>query len=1284
MPAALPTNPPFDLFAIASGSDMAAFLTYDGVTTQGDGSHFHTDGTTSDLIIGSGGTYPDTTDAAVIVDIGVPDAWTIEFNILESHLPPNLSDLVNSHVFIGASDPSGVCAGLFISAAGLAYTGAIHFDSSNNIVLDTPVQLLPDSQLLVEEGAYWTFRIATDLDTGTTYIYVTKQSDLILIGQQLRYVLPAIPSSTAAKTPPSQALISVRGTGVSESEIYLDTYSLGTGLVIPNLPPRADAGPDQSVNTCTVVLLDGSSSFDPDGANLTYGWRLLDTPLGSQFIFDGLDGITYPLSPTPTGFTNKFYSIALGVYNSHTTIPSGDVLIVAGLPYNIVSTGTDGSGFFAEIDGFDLPDSLAGAAFKYVLEHGISNPTQVKATFYPDIPGLYKFDLIVHDGDLSSLASEVVVNVVESPIPRGCVPDLSFMWGYLSDFWKLLEDPQRISVFWGGLAQIASAELLNLWQIEYSKSLRDIQRTWQRKWLRYELGMQEDPNFIEETTVRALFGGIESNDIPTSGLSVGGQYLDVVLPPLNVTYRITMSGSGLFTASNIANQIAGQLQALSLLFTVTQIPNQAGTATHVRIDAPFAFSVAATSTLTAFPTGAHSNGVISGTAGTLPAVQAYKVDRSLLGVAIQNGDFLVLGSTAYRISSITSDPSDEFPLQRVTLLDSIPIGPVSPAWSISSQVVSQTLDFWDGYVVAGDIVNFEVITLATNAIIYVPTVALGACQNVTGTLGVDASPIGYYLSQPTLYSVFLHDLTRRQYTPIDPLVLDVPYLQEIINNVGVTNDDSQVLRRNVDFFIETFRGGPCIRFVVGTNDVWQGGTPPDHMWAETTYLDNRSTIEANFGIPANFTLDDLSELPSNVDYLSTVQGLWYAYLNGPTLFNLRVGTQILLGLPFAEAAGTITEIRDDFSTSTGRILVQDTSNAEIVRSYSFPAALSVEINPATKAAYAVGDAVVQFAPLVQGVEVIDWVKNPTWFQGYLEQGSFYEIEKFFKFLVRTSAEAFDLNALLFVQTFINRIKPTYTYPIFVVEESVSDTDVSVSDSVDISGGTLELYAGPCTHGPPWGISGMYDQPRAGGGGWWNRYDWDGITTPTAPDPTEPVPWAYDKEGNCPEYFIGAILTTTLVADTPIVYDSIFLFDIPLYTKEYLELGGRTTGIPGSASTGYSFGQTPVLVAGSPQFLYVEIDGSNGGQNTFFLDILKNGSIVQTITIVKGYDGRDKENYPVSVTFALNDLVEIQIRSTGASGVSAGWHDALFVFGDGISWSYDSDVPAGTYQTYRSM
>jgi len=50
-----------------------------------------------------------------------------------------------------------------------------------------------------------------------------------------------------------------------------------------NVPPVADAGPDQNVGTGATVTLDGSGSHDPNPADLlTYSWSMLSRPSGSS------------------------------------------------------------------------------------------------------------------------------------------------------------------------------------------------------------------------------------------------------------------------------------------------------------------------------------------------------------------------------------------------------------------------------------------------------------------------------------------------------------------------------------------------------------------------------------------------------------------------------------------------------------------------------------------------------------------------------------------------------------------------------------------------------------------------------------------------------------------------------------------------------------------------------------------------------------------------------------------------------------------------------------------
>lgn len=1282
----LPTVLPFDIYCVGPCGPISTLLLHPEVSTLGNGTQFPIDGVTMDQEVNSGGTY-NTADAAIIISEGVPQNFTYEFTYKSSSLPADFSDLVNRHFFSGTFSAPGACVGLFFSQVGILYTGAVHINGSGDLVLDTPVQLLPNSQVLVSEDTYWTVRIAESLSTGAVYIYITQTSELLSIGHQLRYVLPAIPSSSAAQVPPSETLVSVRGTATSPTLVNLNTICLGTGVIIPGIPPTANAGVDQAVRLCSVLQLDGSASYDPQDAPLTYAWRLLDAPAGSQYVFNGSDGRTYPLSPA-TGFTDRFYSPSLSTQNGLSPIKVGDVLVVEGTPYSIASSGIDGTGFFVRVDGYVLPDDLSSnAAFTYLRQNGLNTAVSVKPTFYPDVPGIFKFDLTVFDGSLFSEPSDVIANVVESVVARGCTPDLSFIWNYLSDFWNLVEDTERITVFWQGLAQVAASELLRLWQVDYNKSLRDIQRTFQRRWLHYDLLMQENPNLIEVSTVRAVYGGIESTDITNTGITgVQGTHLDLQLSTVSFSTVIQFSAPGPYTPVMVQSLIQAALSQLDTRIVVRLIPRRAGGSSRIRIDAPFPITVLSSTTLTLFTAG-QQNALPTGTAGAgVVSPKAYKCDRSLQYLDVQLNDFLCIDGVAYRISGVIDDPSDAFYFQRVALLDALPV-PADTSWSISGTVISKDLNFWDGLCEVSDIVLYEVLNRNTQAMTQVTGPVVGASQALASNLPVDATAVGAYLANPALYAVYLTGVLRRRYVPIDPLLVDVPLLQELIINT----DDTAVLRRNVDYFFDTFRGAPCLRFVTpvpsdaGGPDVWQGGSPPNQLWAETSYLDNRPVIEQNFGIPAQFTLDDLAQLPSNVDYLSAVQGLWYAYWNGPTVFDLRVGTQILLGLPFAEQAGTIVSLRDDFSSTSGQILVQDAADSTIVREYMYPVSLPLETNPTTGKPYAVGDTVGQFAPLVQGVEVADWVNNPTWFQGYLDQGAFFEVDKFFQFLVRIDSSAFNLQALLFARSFVLRIKPTYTYPLFVVLQQLGqngDTEVSVTDEL-VTSGTLSLYDGAC-FAVDIGVATMFDQPQPAGGGWRNQFDHNQYpsTPPTYPNPNYPILWGFDKNYLCPEDFILATICTTFTGPTVPSFDSIFSFDAPVYTADLMAFSASsTTTVPGAGLQ--VEGPVTVLAGGTLNTLTLEIAVPHPSlPNTYNLLLKKNGTTVltQPFTASAGVAVTISPNVAVSA----GDILTAFIVPTGLSDVAVAWDSILVETGVSVPWTIDGSLSAGTYCNYRVL
>lgn len=1032
----IPAYPPFDTFWLGPCENLSSLILYSVVTAEPGAQWIY--GIPEDAIhMWSGVSTGVDSEVFIQIDTNITNEFTVEWQIKFDSLPPDFTSVTSKHIYAGAGSAQGYICGLMFSRAGVAFVPCPG---------TTSVTAIPGSLGLVEEGETYVIRMVA-ASTGT-YIYVTPYATWLESGHVLCYVMDSV--VTAERCPSigfDLAWLSVQGVFADSdpSDIWLKDFALSSQLLFADFPPTAVAGRDQAAQFCSIVQLDGSESSDVNGRLLQYAWRLLDAPVGSGFVLDGLIGASYPL-PVPVGYTNKWYCADLEHVPSAQISP-GDVLLVDGIPYDIELVDLDGlHGWYVQITSVAIPDSLSSRAFKVLAQFGLSDATVGKPTFYPDIPGFYKFDLKVFS-TAWSLPSVTVVNVLASAIARGCTPDMKFIWEYLSDFWKLVDDKQRYEVVWSGLAQFASSELLNLWQYEYSKSLRDVQRTFQRRWRSYDLRylpIRADSSF------RLLYSPYDSSVFvvgPLSGLV--GESVIVSLPDstrISVTFYTPVGGGTTLLPSEAVAQLT---KLLPSTFTASLVSVDS-THAFIRVIATHAFSVASSS---ASIFGAMDTvGTISGSQGhAIRDGYAFQVDGgvSLSGLGIVENDFLEVGGEMYRIVQVQS--SGTGPTGNVvTLKDKMPERVVD-SWSVPSYVTQAYADFYNQLVSDGDLAVVEIRDIYGRSG-YRRVRVFGASSSKPEVLGIDPEDLDLYIfAGSAVYTLSFISVFRRTYTPISPLIVDIPHLQETLTAAPEAN----MLRRNLDYFLDTFRGQRCIRF---DTRIWvheEGGVlvddiyPPVALWAEVTHLDNRPAIEGNFGIPAGFTLENLSQLSAEVDYLSAVRGLWYSQLNGPRLSILRVGAQILLGLPFAEEDGTIEEIRTDYSPNTARMLIRDTMATQVVRSYVYKKGLELEINPSTGVAYAVGDSITQFSPLVKGVELIDYVSDKKWADAYIDQGSLSQLHKFFRFLVRVDYGAFSLAAIAFVRDFILKVKPTYTYPIFSVLFPAEDS-IDISDDVEFT------------------------------------------------------------------------------------------------------------------------------------------------------------------------------------------------------------------------------------------
>ena len=1068
------------------GSDIAGLLDYVEVNATRGAPWIQYDPAALGLrVMNDGGA-----ETAIGVDLETSESWTLEVTFRPDKLPPDLNNLDTHRLFIGAYDMQGPGCGLAISRAGLA-------------IMPTPIGSafpIPGSQSLIPEGSdYYTVRIAVSAELDVTNIYVTKTSLISIKGHQLRFATNAIQS------PPDSSdgvIIDPLGTGPIPVQITLQTVRFnGHSILIPNQRPVAVPGPDQGVSVGATVRFDGSGSYDPEGSPLTYFWSLIDAPDDSQFKISGTDGSTSP-DFNSTGFT-YFLDDSEAPFGEGkaSVLQPGDTLIVGGQQYTIAV------GVAGQIPMWFRPDGLTKyvrntpanvlqwrstlpvdwtdnwsdtqiAITEELLPDNLNNQSWViyhSATFFddqthaipeatPDAAGLYEPQLVVNDGELDSISEFALLNVAQTSLTMGVIPDVSFIWNHLSNFWNLLEDREKVDIVQSGFAQAAANILMTAWQIDYNKSLKDLQRVFQRRWLKYSTLLEDDPN---TATIRIIRSPIIGRDISQlySAVDIAGKTLEVILDNGRVqVIEFVGTPSILIPADEIVRQINDQLNAdIAYIYSFFPSPtlevalalkyparllriSPHGTANS---DLGFSTTEYTQNSLLGPLCLTYPNSIYPEYKG-VPVVSLFHgvlgddafAGPDLLAEGVTTSDILIIGGVSYNIRQITRGVRHYLLYENEDQIHNtiIPDRPVvivnnSRSWIIPSIVTSTVNNFSYQLIAVGDLASFEVTSIATNT----PVEVLCSILAVTGnTIGFDPAPLLLALDgQPENFTCVFSGIRRVNNIPVDTLVVDIPRLQEVIK------DPPGCLTSNKDYIITRINGQNAIQFVSGTYSI--GDPPSDTLWAEVTYLDNRPAVEANFGTLVAFTSAKATAISDSLDYLSAVRGLWYAYFDGPSIENIRIGIQILLGLPFAEEEAVVDRIDAHFSILLGRIFLRDVSNPAIIRGYFYPtvSGLGLAINQNTRKTIEVHDKIAQFAPLSTGVEVLDWLRCAEWVIPY--STVFSEVEKFFRFAIRANVDAFEPANLTLAIDFMLKFKPHYTYPIFIVLKNISPDTIDVVD-----------------------------------------------------------------------------------------------------------------------------------------------------------------------------------------------------------------------------------------------
>ncbi|MHB8790481.1 MAG: PKD domain-containing protein [Desulfobulbaceae bacterium] len=184
-----------------------------------------------------------------------------------------------------------------------------------------------------------------------------------------------------------------------------------------NTAPIADAGTDQAIiENGTVVYLDGSQSYDPDGDTIGYNWRIVSRPSESNAELLDADSV----SPAFVADVHGTYSIEL-VTSDPWAISEAVTVMVSFSNVKPVANAGDNQviveGDTVGLDGTGSSDAnLDKLSFTWSI---VSQPDGSQATItdtsssvtslVTDKPGIYVVSLVVNDGSLYSDPSNVTV-----------------------------------------------------------------------------------------------------------------------------------------------------------------------------------------------------------------------------------------------------------------------------------------------------------------------------------------------------------------------------------------------------------------------------------------------------------------------------------------------------------------------------------------------------------------------------------------------------------------------------------------------------------------------------------------------------------------------------------------------------------------------------------------------------------------------------------------------------------------------------------------------------------
>jgi hypothetical protein len=216
----------------------------------------------------------------------------------------------------------------------------------------------------------------------------------------------------------------VIGLVVGDGKAYSTTQaSVTVTAALGNVAPVASAGDDVSTVVGSAVTLSGALSSDANGNTLTYAWTLVSRPALSAAVPVNPSSATATLMPDVAGV----YVVQLVVSDGKLSSAPDNVVVTAGaLGVNLAPVAKAGPrqrsakiGQSVTLDGsksYDPNGTPVTYTWKFKSKPKkstatLQGATTVAPTFVPDVRGNYVVQLVVSDGQLTSVASSVMIQV---------------------------------------------------------------------------------------------------------------------------------------------------------------------------------------------------------------------------------------------------------------------------------------------------------------------------------------------------------------------------------------------------------------------------------------------------------------------------------------------------------------------------------------------------------------------------------------------------------------------------------------------------------------------------------------------------------------------------------------------------------------------------------------------------------------------------------------------------------------------------------------------------------